>query len=401
LRDGLCESYAGFIVVRPLPESIIGRACLATYETDGGRRRFPTVFANAANLFGLDLTIKTLPFQEQDKVTAACATSALWSAFQATGRLFHHRLPSPVEITSAATLRMPVRTRVLPNTNGLTIEQMAHAIREVGLEPYFIAADDPYVLRAAIHAYVSGGIPPLLVIDLTGEQSGTRSVIGRHAVTVTGYSVPSVVRSRVDAEFQAESDSIDKLYVHDDQVGPHARMEFVNSGAQWHLTTSWGLGGAYSDIHAEPVALLLPLYNKIRIPFTRPLGDLLEFDGALAALGIGAISDTLIWNLRLTTVHRLKSEVLSARVDPELREEILGSGLPRFMWHASATNAAGVVADILFDATDIDSGRYIARIDVHNVHLRAVVDHVRAHLTKTNVGAAIAAFYAKLNKAKT
>lgn len=399
LREALCQSYAGFIVVRPLPESIIGRTCLATYESESGRRRFPTVFLNAANLFGLDLTIKTLPFQEQDHVTAACATSALWSAFQATGRLFHHRLPSPVEITSAATLRMPVRTRVLPNTNGLTIEQMAHAIREVGLEPYFIAADDPSVLRAAIHAYVSGGIPPLLVIRLSGEQSGKRSVLGSHAVAVTGYSLPSVARSRAGAEFQSDSDAIDKLYVHDDQVGPHARMELAGSGDQWHLTTSWGLGGPYANIQAQPVALLLPLYNKIRIPFTRPLGDLLEFDSALAALGISAISDTLVWSLRLTTVNRLKAEVLSAaKAYPDLREEILGSALPRFMWHASATNAAGPVADILFDATDIDSGRYVARIDVHDTRLRAVIDHVRAHLTSTNVGAAIAAFYGKLSK---
>ena len=34
---------------------------------------------------------------------AACATSALWSLFQKTAKIFQHSIPSPVEITKIDT----------------------------------------------------------------------------------------------------------------------------------------------------------------------------------------------------------------------------------------------------------------------------------------------------------
>lgn len=88
--------YLGFVVVRPLPETIIGRTCLATYEPENGRRYYPAIRTYDVNLFGISLQVSTLAFQEQDQVVAACATSALWSGFQATARLFQHPIYSPV-----------------------------------------------------------------------------------------------------------------------------------------------------------------------------------------------------------------------------------------------------------------------------------------------------------------
>src|SRR5687768_4446421 len=99
--------------------------------------------------------LATVPFQEQDTVTAACATSALWAAFQVTGANLRHRLPSPVEITSSATQHMPLRSRVFPNADGLTDEQMARAIHSVGLEPYYIDPARTDALKSSIYAYVS------------------------------------------------------------------------------------------------------------------------------------------------------------------------------------------------------------------------------------------------------
>ncbi|VAW67878.1 hypothetical protein MNBD_GAMMA09-185, partial [hydrothermal vent metagenome] len=62
---------------------------------------------------------------------------------------------------------------------------------------------------------------------------------------------------------------INKIYAHDDQAGPFARMEFdekkseLNGKEYVALKTSWfdGNGRALTDL------LIAPLYNKIRIPF--------------------------------------------------------------------------------------------------------------------------------------
>jgi len=130
--DMLQQSYLGFVVVKPLPETVIGRTCLEAYPSDNGRRHYPIRRKYSVNLFGCQLSIKSLAFQEQDSVAAACATSALWSEFQGTGRLFQHAIPSPIEITKAATSGFPLSTRSLPS-KGLNIIQMAQAIRSVGL----------------------------------------------------------------------------------------------------------------------------------------------------------------------------------------------------------------------------------------------------------------------------
>jgi hypothetical protein len=102
--DLLQESYLGFIVIKPLPKTVIGRTCLKTYPSDGPRY-FPITRSYTANLFGINLKVESsLAFQEQDTVVAACATSALWSIFQGTGKLFQHAIPSPSVITKAATV---------------------------------------------------------------------------------------------------------------------------------------------------------------------------------------------------------------------------------------------------------------------------------------------------------
>jgi hypothetical protein len=50
--DGeLCNSYLGFVVARPLPDAIIGRTVLKTYESDGGRRNFTSVLSSTLSNF--------------------------------------------------------------------------------------------------------------------------------------------------------------------------------------------------------------------------------------------------------------------------------------------------------------------------------------------------------------
>lgn len=164
--DILDDAYLGFVVVKPLPQTIIGRTCLKTYADDG-RRHYSSTQVFTANLFGIQLKIQTLPFQEQDSVVAACATSALWSVFHASGSLMQHNIPSPVEITRKATSLLPLETRSLPN-RGLTPAQMAYAIRGVGLEPFLVDATNLSALKRTAHAYLRGGLPLLLGIPPGG-----------------------------------------------------------------------------------------------------------------------------------------------------------------------------------------------------------------------------------------
>lgn len=351
----LQDDYIGFVVVKPLPLTAIGRTCLLTYDKAGGRRRFPNTRTYEANLYGLPLTIDTLAYQQQDSVVAACATSALWTVFHATGKLFQHTIPSPVEITSMSGVLTKSDSRRFP-TAGLTPTEMAQAVRGVGLEPLLIGAKDPATIQTTVYAYLESKIPVLLVFDLKDDPTG--EVTDRHGVAVTGFSLGKTAPAPYgNTGLLLTATRIDKLYVHDDQVGPFARMEF--SGQE--IKTSWiGTDGKIGSISALPKLMLVPLYHKIRIPLETVVKIIMIFDQFLEWMRSARnspLTARAVWDVKLTSIAELRREVVASGLAGDSRERALTTSMPRFIWRASASIDGVNVFDLLFDATDIEQGK--------------------------------------------
>lgn len=389
----LNNSYLGFIVIKNLPKSIIGKTCLKIYS-DSESRNFPVLQKYEAHLAGIPLKISTLAFQEQDSVVAACATSSLWSIFQGTGRLFHHPILSPFEITQQATKDFPTRTRVFPNS-GLTLEMMSKAIKNVGLEPLFINTNNQEITKAAIYAYLKSNIPIMMGFYL--QNKNTKSDIGLHAVAITGYNLPencSTVKytansnNNLDFGITLKSFQIDKIYVHDDQVGPFAKMEFNeisyqkdNSGqilrnketgapiTTWALSTSWGMKNLTHQFVSKPFALLIPTYHKIRIPFEKILMQVYAFNNNLNQYAqqifpkANSLISDLVWDIHLTTVNDLKKELLyNSNITSSEKLRINMQSLPKYIWKVRVYKSQSILLDMLFDATDIEQNNYMLDI---------------------------------------
>lgn len=372
----LSKSYLGFVVVKPLPQTVIGRTCLKTYPSDGGRRSYPITRRYEAHLYGMTMPVETLAFQEQDHVAAACATSALWSAFHGTGKLFQHAIPSPVEITKAANANFPLETRSLPS-QGLTLAQMAHAIRSVGLEPFLIGVSNEFILKTTLYAYLRGRVPILMGIRLYDVSGSSPQFLGMHAVAVTGYGLgPAVATPSGASGFVSQACRIDRIYAHDDQVGPFARMRFdgvklplsVNGKLQdvLSLSTSWrSMAGTLDKVRAAPEAILVPLYHKIRIPFSTVQDAVVHFDSVLDALRVQTLSpyeQRFQWDVYLTDANTLKCDLARpSTLQGEARHEALLRSLPRFLWRATMLYDTKPALDLLFDATDIEQGQCFAQ----------------------------------------
>ncbi|MFH1817772.1 MAG: hypothetical protein ABIK08_18280 [Pseudomonadota bacterium] len=393
----LSEGYLGFVVAKPLPTTVVGRTCLITYPS-AGRRYFPNTRDYDAHLFGIDLTIRnTLAFQEQDNVVAACATSALWSVFQGTGKLFQHPIPSPVEITKAAAERLPSSTRLLPN-RGLNLEMMAHAIRSVGLEPLWIngaaTAADHYTLKGAAYAYLQGHIPMILGITLIDTTRTPATFMGKHAVALTGYSLgDGAIQPYGSTGFRLRASRIDKFYVHDDQVGPFARMGFDGAKFTYQqqpgqvtdpiisISTSWrGDNGVIGSGRALSEMLLIPLYHKIRVPFSMIHDGVLLFDSFASKLlqaGPEPLAENLEWDIFLTTVIDVKKGIRENKALPANRKAtLLTRPFPRFIWCATALAGDNKVFDLLFDATDIEQGQCLVDVVEHDQKLSEILHEV-------------------------
>lgn len=380
--EQLDEKYLGFVVVKPLPETIIGRTCLSTYEPEG-RRFYPARREHRAHLFGVPLTVETVAFQEQDKVVAACATSALWSVFQCTAQLFGHAIPSPVAITRWASERASLDTRALPS-DGLTTVQMAEAIRKAPLEPYLVNAEEPHILQNTVYAYLRAGIPMMLAADLYGiRDEGQRECIGHHAVAITGYSTGSQAAiPHAELGTLLRASRIDKFYAHDDQVGPFARMGIDRCQESAYLTTSWGhKKREYKQVNAAPKNLLVPLYHKIRIPLVVVLNTLIPFDWMIEQLrqqGFVRLRERIEWDVYLTKANELKEEIAKGMLpigDVERRDLLLQS-MPRFVWRATGYDVDDPVLDLLFDATDIEQGSFLYQTIEYDQTLSTVVRSV-------------------------
>lgn len=392
----LQEAYLGFIVVKPLPRTVIGRTCLKTY-CSSPERSFLATRDYAVSLFGIPLSVNSLAYQEQDRVAAACATSALWSIFHKTGTLFHHPILSPIEITKIATSDSFFRNRFIPS-EGLTIEQMAHAIREIGLESFPINANEPYILQSTIYAYMKFGMPialAILMVDASGPVPQLFPNGGGHAVAVTGFRIdtnsPPVPVGNTG--FLSKASRMSKLYVHDDQVGPFARMEFDGAQVQLNgrplnsLATDWRNSQGAKGVRAIPDTLLIPLYHKIRIPFEVIHRIVIDFDAIVEVYrqqNAVPVPQRIEWDISLSSISSLKSDLTkNHRIDPYHKVQLLTESMPKYLWRAVAYSGDDPSFELVFDATDIEQGDFFI----------TTIDHDKGACTvlRSVIAAAIAA----------
>ncbi|CAO3413916.1 hypothetical protein [Azospirillum argentinense] len=384
LFDALKRSYLGFIVVRPLPNRIIGRTCLSTYpDTDSATREFPALRSYEVSLFGIALKVRSVAFQEQDREVAACATSALWSMFQKTGVLFHHGIPSPVEITRAATASDEDGSRSLPN-DGLTPRQQANAIRSIGLEPFLIGMPESGIarkwdyLRAVTHAYSGLGLPILISLELQavenpaaapgeGHAPRTPRSLGFHAVTAVGHRLEAVEAGAVkDDGPRLTATRLSRIFVHDDQAGPFARLWFHNN----HIQTALPPRDNGDVVVAEPRHVIVPLYHKIRIPFDNVYRAVSDFDSAynsfvlfLQSRDVRCAGTPLEWTIRLESVQGLKERFLAEMPDAvssvrAAMSRLLTRNMPKYLWCCRASNGGLPMAELLYDATGLVQGSF-------------------------------------------
>lgn len=381
--DELQKYYIGFIVVRPLPDAIIGRTVLEPYDRvceNGAKRSFDATRSYQANLFGLQLRKKSLASQEQDTVLAACATTALWCAFQKTGLLFDTYVPTPSEITHSAT-RFLKHTRPVP-TRGLSVEQMCNAISENRLVPevFDVSADVP--VNSLIYSYLKGGIPVILGYEIVGSDE-------MHAVTVVGYRLESAVcngREAVDPkkDLNIIGRRISEFYVHDDNLGPFSNLkskesellEDLDNGETSYLSLNRERGNnriyqrdfslpSLSQVdYCIPVVIIVPIYHKIRLKFTEVREITAHFDSYFRALGIkefGGFEDSDIeWDLRLCELGPLKAWIKDCPlIDRAEKGRILYKSLPRFNWMATATLKDKSILSLICDATNIKRSFFI------------------------------------------
>jgi hypothetical protein len=363
----LISSYIGYVVAKPLPQAVVGRTLLETYPPDGGRRNFPCLADFSANIYGFCLPITSLPFQEQDTVAAACATTALWSAIHKCSQLFRTECPTPATITQYAT-RHVLTSRPIPS-HGLNVYQMCNAIREVKLEPEVFYMSGRIPLASLIYAYMRAELPVILGIDIETK--------GMHAITLAGYSLEKDKQREREVHPNYDGRNlkglyISKFYAHDDQIGPFSRLE-IQDGATVKVDSyeeeypirfkgSWKDNGR--QLWMDPVVIIIPVYHKIRIKFLDVTDWIQAIDQYFTSIGMFGpdASLTLEWDVFLSTLNKFREELWGSIRNTNMGRKLLLDNHPRFIWRIQASVRGLPLFEILADATDMARSFFFYRM---------------------------------------
>jgi hypothetical protein len=358
------NSYLGFVVVKPIPYTVIGFTILKTYTEDvpDMKRNFWGLRNYKVHLFGNKITVNSLAFQEQDSVLAACATTAIWSMLNKASTDFHTVLKSPSEITKDADRIGFDGNRLFPN-KGLTLIQICQAIHGSGLVSEIKSANYPIkdskgevtriavsatYLKQIINAYSSIGIPIILYVDVPNGDG-----YGGHAITISGHCETEIVaKPKDEADISYLSDNIVKLYAHDDQFGPFVKIEF---NSDFSITSAW----TEIDSKHKPTfvnSAVVSLYPKIRIKYEDINCIVLGLDRILTFFFDSIIVNDLVWDIKLTYSEDFKNNIKSASLGDEEKLKILQKSLPRYIWIADCYIGLQKAITFTFDATDISNG---------------------------------------------
>ena len=365
LLTEIARSYLGFMVIKPLPDAVVGRTVLKPYESDDQHRYYTAIKEHTVNLFGFELSIEGLAFQEQDTVLAACATTALWSALQKTSSMFQTYLPTPSDITKKATKYIQT-TRPVPS-HGLNVEQICYAISEVGLTPEVQQINENTPINSLIYSYVIAGLPVIL-----GYKFISCGTTLYHAVTICGYRLEDTQQLSTEVSdhnlhLRSIGQRISEFYVHDDTLGPYSRLKTTIYEAANDQPVVLLRETELESFKCQPIILVVPIYHKVRLSFTHVKGAIREFDNYLRALGIHqeGLADQSIfeWDIQLMDITNLRKKILDKHnMDRNCIRELLFQNLPRFSWISIARLNGEEVFCIICDATDMERAFSLGRL---------------------------------------
>lgn len=353
------NAYLGFLVIKPVTDSkenpIFGRTLLAPYpHNDGDEIREHLKQEYPVSLYGLKLTINSLPFQMQDQSVGACATTACWVALHALKPLFESPIHSLAEITEKSTT-YPSIDRNFPSS-GLSVYQIKNYFNTIGLETEWLDME-PHILKerlgsnhtvvpTLVKAYIDFGLPIIACLKLIKQKKKPNRGIesfDQHAVVISGY--------------RHCNGTIKELYVHDDRIGAYSKVLPVNSNnlfLEWKcnwLNKEYSNGKKYAGVRLEWI--IIPIYPKLRLRF---IDMYVIFMDHLEKAQKEEVEESrrdpqksFSHELILQDINKYKSFLLHCKFPN--KKKILMRRFPRFIWIMRDSINNHVANDQIFDAT--------------------------------------------------
>ena len=353
VQDYLQACYLGFSVVRPLPDSPIGRTVLPAISLrvpDDTVSCFATTRRHNVHLAGFSLHVDGVPFQSQDQGVSACATTALWSALDCVAAREEMTVSSPASITESAT-RYPLQEgRPFPN-EGLTVRQICEATRVAGFSPLVIHSQSVEDDRLQISSYARSGFAPVLaIVPARGGKTG-------HAVCCVGLrNGPTTPQTDPAIMFREASSGLRGIYIHDDRLGPYAfagLAPLTDKSGKVRTCVSIEWPDTQPDESWFLHAIVVPVPQKLRLTLFRLRRSALNIAQAIGtAFAEPQTTLDCRFELSRTYARRIYTFGLSSE---GLYRAVCSIVLSRYIGLIEVAGPAGPILDIVVDSTETNS----------------------------------------------
>lgn len=394
--DWLQQHYLGFMIIKPLTKTFVGKTCLRILGDDGDGPGTKQKLSKRydVNLFGVKLHVQSIAFQEQDKVVAACATTAIWTALHGQPGWNVKDIRSCSEITTSALNYTRGSSNGFPN-QGLSTKQILRALDVDGLRYHNanLTSRNPDWFRGFVSAYIDSDLPLIITgtvykLKVVKKNNGAvtkRSLeyMGGHAITTVGY------------DFRANSNHV---YVHDDRLGPYARThlttvgQLIGAGAERKLRDRCALVMSVRGLNEEwdeviiPDVSIVPVDKKARLQyaFARATADKIIDETKAWMSKVSVPPEEFTCSIKLSSITQVREDVLEQKapyapgdvvlngdhtVEPlrmeRWREEkvrFLTNHLARLQWQMDFHWGSTRAFRVLLDATDIPLGNAISAV---------------------------------------
>lgn len=368
------SGYIGYMVIRPQARGVVGRTMLR--PTPALRAAVRTGVKERVILFGQELTVRAVPFVQQDSRLGSCAHAAAWmthySAFRAQRGVGRKAIGAFTQAVDAGLSA----GRAVPST-GLTLQQLSKMLTSMGLFPIYYDVETlgtadrpvewPVIATSDVRAsgaagkraccrYLNSGLPVLGVVRIWRPGD---TLSNRHAIVICGYERRKTSPRDVD------------LVVNDDRRGPYLRMESLDEDVD-----------VESGEHYRCDQLLIPAPEKlwmsaevaerngcIRLLASARWAASAGYDGGQLTLDLHSQQQLTVRTYAIDA-SRFKQRVRDRYTDPVVRREYPLARFPHYIWVVeaidrrarevgreraeTAADIACVLGEVICDATSDD-----------------------------------------------
>lgn len=363
--------YLGFATIRPLASSPVGATILRT-PSNGDfilcHEEFPVHIA------GQKFSVRGTPFMQQDNAVGACAQASIWMALRTLRKRIGNSAFDPAQITNAAT-RFLVSGRTMPGREGLSMLQMAEAVRSSGHVPYLLTFREPdlqpppgfsEIVKRRLYTYVESEIPVILGLYSPGSSQGHAVVLIGHDWNAAGnggaqaIQIPMAGLAPITALHAV--DWVPGFFIHNDNAGPYQNFTSRNGNQTYAL---------------EDVTFAIPLLpsdvltsaEEAEATAIRVAGEVLTQIAQRVQL-----NNPFVFRTYLIRRSEFRKRVLTSSMSPSIKKYYRNKFLPKHIWvteindvrsyNLAANGQAACMGEIVFDPTDDPLGSAVLSVHV-------------------------------------